>query len=95
MLSVNDLRIGMRVNTYQLSGIYNTYILLSQTELNDDGSTSGTIEFVGEKQTQEMLDVINYCKEKYGKKPMVYAHAYLPDGVYSKGGWKKENETPT
>ena len=21
--------------------------------------------------------------EKYGRKPMVYAHAYLPDGVYS------------
>lgn len=82
-LKLNDLKIGMQVTTHQLSNIYNTYILLSQTKLNSDGSTSGVIEFIGDKQTQEMLDIINGCKEKYGRKPMVYAHAYLPDGVYS------------
>lgn len=82
-LKLNDLKIGMQVTTHQLSNIYNTYILLSQTKLNSDGSTSGVIEFIGDKQTQEMLDIINSCKEKYGRKPMVYAHAYLPDGVYS------------
>lgn len=83
MLTLADLQIGMEVTTYQLSNIYNTYILLSQTRLNPDGSTSGTIEFIGDKQTPEMLEVVNKCKSKYGRKPMVYAHAYLPDGVYS------------
>lgn len=74
----SDLHVGMRVSTYDLSGIYNVYILLSQTQLNEDGSTSGIIEFIGDKQSQEMLDVSNRCKEKYGKRPMIFCQAYLP-----------------
>ena len=82
-MKLEDLKIGMRVDTYQLSDIYDTYILLSQTELKPDGSTSGIIEFIGQKQTQEMLDIVNKCKAKYGRKPMVFAQKYLPNGVYS------------
>lgn len=83
MLTIDDLKIGMLVNTNQLTNIYDTYILLSQTKLNSDGSTSGIIEFIGKKQTQEMLDIVNKCKRLYGRKPMVFAQKYLPDGVYS------------
>lgn len=82
-LKLEDLKIGMRVKTSQISNIYNTYIILSQTKLNDDGTTSGTIEFISTVQNKEMVEVINMCKEKYGKKPMIYAHANIPDGVYS------------
>lgn len=78
----SDLHVGMRVSTYDLSNIYNVYILLSQTQLNEDGSTSGTIEFIGDKQSQEMLDISNRCKEKYGRRPMIFCQAYLPDGAY-------------
>ncbi len=80
---LSDLHVGMQVSTYELSNIYNVYILLSQTQINEDGSTSGKIEFIGSKQSQEMLDIFNRCKEKYGKKPMIFCQAYLPDGVYS------------
>lgn len=80
---LSDLQVGMHVTTYQLSDICNVYILLSQTQINEDGSTTGVIEFIGEKQSQEMLNVFNKCKEKYGKKPMIFCQPNLPDGVYS------------
>ena len=80
---LSDLQVGMSVTTYQLSNIHNIYILLSQTHLNEDGSTTGTIEFIGGKQSQEMLDIFNACKEKYGKNPMIFCQSNLPDGVYS------------
>lgn len=82
---LEDLSIGMKVNTMQLSDIYDTYILLSQTELSDknDGSTDGIIEFIGPKQTIEMKEAFDKCIEKYGKRPMIYAHTKLDDGVYS------------
>lgn len=83
LLDISDLHVGMKVNTYELSKIFDTYILLSQTRLKDDGSTEGVIEFIGKKQTQEMLDVFNKCKEKYGRRPMIYAHKNMPDGVYN------------
>lgn len=84
-LKPEDLHIGMRVNTMQLSNIYDTYILLSQTELSskNDGSTDGTIEFIGDKQTPQMKAVFDECIAKYGKRPMIYAHTKLDDGVYS------------
>lgn len=80
---LSDLQVGMSVTTYQLSGIYNVYILLSQTHLNEDGSTTGVIEFIGPKQTDEMKKVFDRCIAKYGKRPMIYAHTKLDDGVYS------------
>lgn len=80
---VSDLHIGMKVTTHELSEIYDTYILLSQIYLNDDGSTTGTIEFIAQEQSQEMAKVFNECLEKYGKRPMIFRHAYLPDGIYS------------
>lgn len=84
-LKLEDLYVGMKVNTMQLSNIYDTYILLSQTELSskNDGSTTGVIEFIGHKQTSEMKEVFDNCIEKYGKRPMIYAHTKLDDGVYS------------
>ena len=81
--TLSDLSVGMTVTTYELSNIYDTYILLSQTHLNEDGSITGTIEFIGDKQSQEMLDIFNKCKEQYGKKPMIFGHKKMPDGVYS------------
>ena len=80
---LSDLSVGMTVTTYELSNIYDTYILLSQTHLNDDGSTTGTIEFIGHEQTSEMKKVFDRCLDKYGKRPMIYAHIKLDDGVYS------------
>lgn len=80
---LSDLAVGMCVTTYELSDICNTYILLSQTHLNEDGSTSGIIEFIGKQQSQEMLNAFNKCIEKYGKKPMIFCQSRLPDGVYS------------
>lgn len=80
---LSDLSVGMTVTTYELSDIYDTYILLSQTHLNDDGSTTGIIEFFGPKQTFEMKKVFDRCIAKYGKRPMIYAHTKLDDGVYS------------
>lgn len=77
------LQVGERVTTYQLSGVYDTYILLSNTKLLDDGSTEGTIEYIGKEQNEEMLKVFNNCIERYGRRPMIYAQANLPDGVYS------------
>lgn len=84
-LNSEDLHIGMRVNTMQLSNIYDTYILLSQTELSNknDGSTDGTIEFIGDKQTPEMKAIFDECLVKYGRRPMIYAHTKLNDGAYS------------
>ena len=49
-LTLDNIQIGMEITTYKLSGICNTYILLSQTRLNTDGSTSDIIEFIGDKQ---------------------------------------------
>lgn len=82
---LSDLHVGMQVNTMQLSNIYDTYILLSQTKLSDknDGSTDGIIEFIGHKQTSEMKEVFDRCTSKYGKRPMIYAHTRLDNGAYS------------
>ena len=59
--------------------------MLSQTELSskNDGSTDGTVEFIGTKQTPEMKDAFDKCIAKYGRRPMIYAHTKLDDGVYS------------
>lgn len=82
---LSDLTVGMKVNTKQLSEIYDTYILLSQTKLSDrnDGSTDGVIEFICNKQTAEMKKAFDDCIAKYGRRPMIYAHASIEDGVYS------------
>lgn len=84
-LKLSDLCIGMKVNTMQLSDIYDTYILLSQTELSNknDGSTDGIIEFISKKQTTEMKEAFDKCIAKYGRRPMIYAHTRLEDGIYS------------
>lgn len=84
-LKPEDLHIGMKVNTMQLSNIYDTYILLSQTELSNknDGSTDGIVEFISDRQTPEMKDVFDKCIAKYGRRPMIYAHTKLDDGIYS------------
>lgn len=84
-LKLEDLYIGMKVNTMQLSNIYDTYILLSQAKLSskNDGSTDGVIEFIGNNQTSEMKEAFDRCLKKYGKRPMIYAHTKLDDGVYS------------
>lgn len=82
-LKLSDLKVGDRVNTHQLSKIYNTYILLSNTKLVGDGSTEGTIEFIGAEQNEEMLDILNMCKQRDGKRPMIYAHKNIQNGIYS------------
>lgn len=80
---VLNIKVGQRVNTYQLAEVYDTYILLSNTVLLDDGSTEGTIEFVGKQQNKEMLNISNMCKERDGKKPFVFAQRKLENGAYS------------
>lgn len=84
-LKLEDLHIGMKINTMQLSNIHDAYILLSQTELSskNDGSTDGIIEFISNRQTPEMKAVFDKCIAKYGRRPMIYAHKNLPDGAYS------------
>lgn len=81
--NLQKFKVGDTVNTYQLAGIYDTYILLSNTELQEDGSTQGVIEYIGKEQTPEMKEVLNKCKVRDSKKPMIYAQKKIVDGVYS------------
>ncbi|MBQ8327966.1 MAG: hypothetical protein IJX86_12965 [Lachnospiraceae bacterium] len=82
-LKLEEIKVGDRVNTYQLANIYDTYILLSNTQIQEDGSTEGTIEFIGKVQNQKMRDILNMCKTRDGKKPMIYAHKQMENGAYS------------
>lgn len=72
---LSDLKEGMRVNTYQLAKIYDTYILMEDTKLLDDGSTEGTIIFIGPEANNDMRKKITISKNKYHESPFVFAHS--------------------
>jgi len=53
-LKINDLKIGMRVDSEQLSNIFNYYIILSDSSVSDDGTKIiGNIALFGEEMTTE------------------------------------------
>lgn len=75
-LTLEDIKVGDRVDTGRLLRIYNTYILLSNTYVDNNTSfTNGIVEYIGEKN-QNMLDVYNNCVKKYGRRPMVIHNEY-------------------
>lgn len=71
-LNIVDIKVGMKVDTGQLSDIHNTYLLLSNTYIDKETSyTCGIVEYIGEKN-QNMLDKYNECMKKYGRRPLIY-----------------------
>lgn len=53
-LTTNDLKIGMQVDSEQLSDIFNYYIILCNSHVSDDGTKIiGTIAWFGEEMTSE------------------------------------------
>ena len=53
-LKINDLRIGMHVDSEQLSNIFNYYIILSDSSVSDDGTKIiGDIAWFSEEMTTE------------------------------------------
>lgn len=56
-LTLEDLKIGMRVNAVQLENIYDTYIILNNTYRNKNKHTIGTIAFIGKEVTQEAAHI--------------------------------------
>ena len=56
-LTLEDLKIGMRVNAVQLENIYDTYIILKDAKTLKDGNTLGTIAFIGEKVTVDAANI--------------------------------------
>lgn len=81
--TLDTLKVGMIVNTMQIHGIYDTYILIANQHLDENGFNTGEVVYIGEKQTKEMKDIFDKCTVRYGKRPMVYAQKRLEDGVYS------------
>lgn len=81
--TLDNLRLGMIVNTSQLSNIYNTYILIANQHTDVNGLNTGEIVFIGDKQTKEMKDILDSCTKKFGKRPMIYAQRNIDNGVYS------------
>ena len=53
-LKINDLKIGMHVDSEQLSNIFNYYIILSGSSVSDDGTKIiGDVAWFGEEMTTE------------------------------------------
>ena len=53
-LTINDLKIGMHVDSEQLYNIFNYYIILSNSSISDDGTKIiGDIAWFGEEMTTE------------------------------------------
>lgn len=53
-LKINDLKIGMHVDSEQLSNIFNYYIILSDSSVSDDGTKIiGDIAWFSEEMTTE------------------------------------------
>ena len=76
-LSLDDIKVGDKVDIGKISRIYNTYILLSNTYIDNETSfTNGIIEYIGEKN-QDMLDIYNNCMKKYGRRPMIIYNEYI------------------
>jgi len=82
-LKLDDLKIGMVVNTVQLHTIYDTYIVVANQQPAENGFCTGEIVFFGSKHTKEMKDIMDECTKKYGKRPMIYGQSNLDDGEYS------------
>lgn len=84
MLKIEDLKVGMQVNTKQLLNIYDVYILLGNQHIEDNGSFTGEVVCISDKQTQEMKDTVDLCRHKYGQKPFIFAqNSGLVNGWYS------------
>lgn len=53
-LRLEDLKLGMMVNNMQLSNIFNTYIILTESNISDNGQyITGKIAWIGDKLNSE------------------------------------------
>ena len=54
LLSIDDLQIGMKVTSTQLSAIYYTFIILTSAEVSADGNViKGVIAWFGKELNKE------------------------------------------
>jgi hypothetical protein len=82
-LQYEDLKIGMEVDIDQLHNIYDKYILVGNQKSNN-GKTSGIIVAFADKECKELVDAINMCKKKYGKRPFIFMqNSQYTNGWYS------------
>jgi hypothetical protein len=72
LLNLEDIKVGMKVNTMQLINIYDTYVLLGDLHYYDNGKIEGTIVAISKEKNKHLLDVSNMCKEKYGEGPFIH-----------------------
>jgi hypothetical protein len=73
LLNLEDIKVGMQVNTRQLLNIYDTYVLVGNQHMEENGPFTGEIVCISDKQTQEMKDIVDSCKKQYGMKPFIFA----------------------
>lgn len=53
-LTISDLKIGMHIESDQLSDIFNCYIILTNSSVSSDGTKIiGTIAYFGKEMTKE------------------------------------------
>lgn len=80
-LKLEELKVGMRVRTYQLEDIYEVYILMTDiTNGIYDGMfryTEGTIVFIGNEQNKEYNRLFNSIQSE-GKSPCIVIN--IPTG---------------
>lgn len=77
-LTINELKIGMKVKVSQLENILDTCILLLNSELLPDGDVEGELIYFGEGETDEYTQLF-----LSGKKitPLYFESAEILEGV--------------
>lgn len=76
-LHIEELKLGMQVRSSQLSNIFNTYIILINTKISDDGQNIiGEIAFIG-AELNSKSDEIN---KKYSNKACIFNSDDTCDG---------------
>lgn len=73
---LEELKIGMRVNTGDLARIYDTYIVIENLKSIGNGTSDGTIIYISSIQTPEMAEAYYKSTEKYQRCPMIYIHTF-------------------
>lgn len=76
--ALNELEIGMIVKESELSHIYDTRFLLTDSRLLDDGDVIGTLIYFGEDRTQEYTDL---CFQGQPITPIYFNSEEYADGV--------------
>lgn len=66
-LKLEDIKVGMRVRTYQLEDIHDTYILILNPKIEADietiTATEGTVVFIGEAGADKSPEFYNTYKK--------------------------------